>query len=151
MSDVNRISAVTLAIKNMEKSCKFYSRIPGFKIIYGGSPSDFFTIFQIGKHDDDKNYLNLELRRNTSNNKDNNISIQIDFGRIIFQTDDVDKLYLKLKNDEFVSKYAFFEGEPIDAVWGERFFHIRDPDGYQISFAKPLISQPRKIKNSDNN
>jgi hypothetical protein len=26
----------------------------------------------------------------------------------------------------------------MDAPWGERYFHIREPDGYQLSFAKPI-------------
>ena len=32
------------------------------------------------------------------------------------------------------------EGEPRDAEWGERYFHVTDPDGHQLSFAKPLDS-----------
>jgi catechol 2,3-dioxygenase-like lactoylglutathione lyase family enzyme len=55
---VYNISA--LSIKNMEKSCKFYSRIPGFKVVYGGSNDDIFTTFKIGE--DITMYLNLELR-----------------------------------------------------------------------------------------
>jgi len=27
---------------------------------------------------------------------------------------------------------------PRDAEWGERFFHLTDPDGHELSFAKPL-------------
>jgi len=27
---------------------------------------------------------------------------------------------------------------PDDAPWGERYFHIRDPDGHELSFARPL-------------
>jgi len=27
---------------------------------------------------------------------------------------------------------------PKDAPWGERFFHVTDPDGHEISFAEPL-------------
>jgi uncharacterized glyoxalase superfamily protein PhnB len=27
---------------------------------------------------------------------------------------------------------------PRDAEWGERFFHVTDPDGHELSFAKPL-------------
>ena len=23
--------------------------------------------------------------------------------------------------------------------WGERYFHIADPDGHELSFAKPLV------------
>jgi hypothetical protein len=43
-----------------------------------------------------------------------------------------------MKRDEFLSKYAVFETEPIDAPWGERYFHIREPNGYQSSFAQLL-------------
>ena len=27
---------------------------------------------------------------------------------------------------------------PRDAEWGERFFHLSDPDGHELSFARPL-------------
>ena len=27
---------------------------------------------------------------------------------------------------------------PADAPWGERFFHLTDPDGHELSFARPL-------------
>jgi hypothetical protein len=30
------------------------------------------------------------------------------------------------------------EAAPRDAEWGERFFHLLDPDGRELSFAKPL-------------
>jgi hypothetical protein len=50
----------------------------------------------------------------------------------------VDGLYSYLKNDNNILKLISFENEPKDALWGERFFHIRDPDGYQLSLAKPI-------------
>jgi catechol 2,3-dioxygenase-like lactoylglutathione lyase family enzyme len=46
---VQKISAITLLVKNMEKSCKFYSGIPGFKIVDGGSNDDTLTTFKIGE------------------------------------------------------------------------------------------------------
>ena len=27
---------------------------------------------------------------------------------------------------------------PRDAKWGERYFHITDPDGHELSFARPV-------------
>lgn len=44
-----------------------------------------------------------------------NNDIRSDFGRIIFHTDDVDKLYSYLKNDTQISKLVYFETEPADA------------------------------------
>lgn len=125
-----RISAVTLAVENMKRSCDFYSRIPGFALAYGGAGSRF-TTFQIGTCGAHTMYLNLEKKTGSLGNAR-------DFGRIIFHTEDVDGLYSYMKNDSVISTLALLENEPKDATWGERFFHVRDPDGYQLSFAKPL-------------
>ena len=140
MMKVNAISAITLFIESMERSCNFYSRIPGFKLVYGGSPSDSFTTYEVGSGESKnilKSYLNLELASPIST--DYNIDDRRKhFGRIIFHTKDVDKLYSYLKNNQDLSNAILFEDEPRDARWGERYFHIREPDGYQLSFAKPL-------------
>jgi catechol 2,3-dioxygenase-like lactoylglutathione lyase family enzyme len=130
MTEVYRISAVTLIIKNMEKSCNFYSQIPGFKLVYGGSSKDTFTTFEIGE-EIPKVYLNLELNTNSEHDRKH-------FGRIIFHTEDVDKLYSYMKSNHDISNVISFENEPKDAPWGERYFHIREPDGYHLSFAMPI-------------
>lgn len=100
----------------MEKSCKFYSRIPGFKTVYGGTNGDCFTTFQIGEDITSKMYLNLELRSNndTTIPQHNN---RRDFGRIIFYTEDVDELYSQLKTDDSISELVSFENEPMNASW----------------------------------
>jgi catechol 2,3-dioxygenase-like lactoylglutathione lyase family enzyme len=130
---VYKISAITLSVKNMKKSCKFYSRIPGFKIVYGGSNDDTFTTFKIGE--DIMMYLNLELSTNT-NITTTHVDNMRNFGRIIFHTEDVDELYSHFKGDASILELVSFENEPTDALWGERFFHMRDPDG--LSFAMPM-------------
>ena len=30
------------------------------------------------------------------------------------------------------------EAPPRDAKWGERYFHLTDPDGHELSLARPL-------------
>jgi catechol 2,3-dioxygenase-like lactoylglutathione lyase family enzyme len=117
----------------MKKSCHFYSQIPGFRLIYGGSFNDIFSTYEIGESDGSKICLNLELVRPTIHR-----TSRKHFGRIIFRTDDVDKLYNYMKNNESISPDIVFETKPTNAPWGERYFHIREPDGYQLSFAKPL-------------
>jgi len=133
MMKVYKISAVTLLIKDMERSCNFYSKIPGFKLAYGGSPPDPFTSYEIG--DNTSVYLNLELFKTSTNSLERETK---DFGKIILHTEDVDKLYSYFKNNQVISQLIFFENEPSDASWGERYFHIRDPDGYLLSFAKSI-------------
>jgi catechol 2,3-dioxygenase-like lactoylglutathione lyase family enzyme len=110
-----RISAVTLAVENMQRSCDFYSRIPGFAVSYGGAGS-MFTTFQIGAGGARAMYLNLEKRAGATGNRD--------FGRIIFRTEDVGGLYSYMKDDAVISALAMLESEPRDAPWGERFFHV---------------------------
>jgi len=122
---VTKISAVTLPVSDMKKSVDFYSKIPNFKIVYGGTNAQF-TSFLID--DAIKSYLNLKLSKTCS----------IDFGRIIFYTDDVDDLFTYMQDDKTVSELGKFESKPQDAIWGERFFHMLDPDGYKLSFATPL-------------
>ena len=138
---VNKISAITLRIKEMDRSCRFYSQIPGFRLIYGGSFNDIFSTFEIGESNNSKIYLNLELIRPTNDRNNQNdyvTTLRNHFGRIIFHTDDVDKLYNYFKNNESISSDVIFENAPTDAPWGERYFHIREPDGYQLSFASSL-------------
>ncbi len=133
------ISAVTLIIKNMDKSCSFYSNIPGFKLIYGGSSNDSFTTYQFGKY---KNItkLNLELKKLSDDNLDQDNNNNNHFGTIIFHTDNVDRLYSYFKNNKSISNIIFIENEPVNAPWNERYFHIREPDGFQLSFAQPIKS-----------
>lgn len=140
---VYRISAITLKVKNMEKSCLLYSKIPGFRLTYGGEPSDSFTTFEIGKGSNAA-YLNLELIDDDGSSDFYNGSTlgkmkeTEDFGRIIFHVKNVDELYSYMKHNESISKLVIFENEPANAPWGERFFHIREPNSYQLSFAQPL-------------
>ena len=117
-TQVNRISAVTLLIHNMEKSCNFYSQIPGFRLVYGGSSKDIFTTFEIGE-EVPRTCLNLELVTTTISNSKH---CGKHFGRIIFHTEDVDKLYSYMKSNHNISNVISFESEPKDAPWGERYF-----------------------------
>ena len=122
---VTKISAVTLPISDMKKSVDFYSKIPNFKMVYGG-PDSQFTSFLI--EDTAKSFLNLKL----------NITHSPNFGRIILYVDDVDEIFTYMENDETISELGKLESKPQDATWGERFFHMLDPDGYKLSFATPI-------------
>ena len=53
---------------------------------------------------------------------------------IIFYVADVDALY-----DRALAAGYQPATVPHDAEWGERFFHLIDPDGHELSFARPLL------------
>jgi len=115
---VERISAVTLKVTNMARSLHFYNEILGLEVIYGGPHASFTSLRTAGTQDA---ILNLE-QGGSSNG----------WGRVIFHVKDVDELwaYLEAKGVD--------APRPQDASWGERYFHLQDPDGHELSFAKPL-------------
>jgi hypothetical protein len=55
------------------------------------------------------------------------------WGRLIFHVKDVDELWAYLKAK------ALDAPRPRDASWGERYFHLQDPDGHELSFAMPTV------------
>jgi catechol 2,3-dioxygenase-like lactoylglutathione lyase family enzyme len=112
------ISAVTLATQDMARAVRFY-RALGFSLRSGGERSSF-TSLHAGS-----GYLNLMARRDQGR--------QSGWGRVIFYVTDVDAFYARALAAGFPPDTA-----PSDAPWGERFFHLTDPDGHELSFARPL-------------
>ena len=55
------------------------------------------------------------------------------WGRVIFYVTGVDELY-----DRALAAGCQPTTAPRDAEWGERFFHLVDPDGHELSFARLL-------------
>ena len=113
---IQHISAVTLAVQDMARAVDFY-RTVGFDLFYGGSGASF-TSFRVGS-----GYLNLVLAPEGG---------WCWWGRVIFYVDDVDGLYRRL-----VAAGLAPQAAPQDAPWGERYFHVNDPDGHELSFARP--------------
>ena len=117
---IEGISAVTLGTHEMQRAVRFY-RTLGFAVLHGGEDSPF-TSFRAGT-----SYLNLigqPTERRWSW-----------WGRVIFYVADVDALYKRALAAGYQPTTA-----PRDAEWGERFFHLIDPDGHELSFARPLLS-----------
>ena len=115
---IEGISAVTLATHDMARAVRFY-RLLGFAILYGGEDARF-TSFRAGA-----GYLNLIAAPD-----DRRWSW---WGRVIFYDSDVDALYARL-----IAAGCRPDAAPRDAEWGERYFHLTDPDGHELSFAWPL-------------
>jgi len=112
------ISAVTLATEDMKRAVRFYRSL-GFELRYGGEYASF-TSFST-----ESGYLNLCI--NPSDRKPSW------WGRIIFYVEDVDDFHAHVTTKDYCPDSA-----PKDAPWGERFFHLKDPDGHELSFATPL-------------
>jgi catechol 2,3-dioxygenase-like lactoylglutathione lyase family enzyme len=115
---IESISAITLATHDMSRAVQFYQTL-GFELLHGGEAATF-TSFRAGK-----GYLNLIFQPSGRQ--------WSWWGRVIFYVSDVDALHRHA-----VAHDLDPDTMPADAEWGERYFHITDPDGHELSFAKPL-------------
>ena len=115
---IESINAVTLAVHDMSRSVHFYTTL-GFSVRYGGEQAAF-TSLHAGSC-----YLNLIAQP-----ADRRWSW---WGRVIFHVNDVDAFHQRALEHGLAPTNA-----PADAPWGERYFHISDPDGHELSFARPI-------------
>ncbi len=115
---IEAISAITLATHDMARAVAFYCAL-GFDFSYGGAASSF-TSFHVGV-----GHLNLMAAPRHQG--------WGAWGRVIIYVSDVDAMYSRAMANGLSPEFA-----PRDAPWGERYFHIKDPDGHELSFAKPL-------------
>ena len=116
---VKGISAITLATHDMAGALRFYA-VPAFPLVYGGAEASF-TSLRVG-HSQFLNLIAQPAARQWSW-----------WGRLIFYDPDVDALHARFAASGYPPDTI-----PRDAEWGERFFHITDPDGHELSFAWPV-------------
>ena len=122
MPIIEGISAVTLATHDMARAVRFYGSL-GFTIAHGGEGHPFTSLRAA------RGYLNLILQPQERG--------WAWWGRVIFYVADVDALY-----ERALAAGHHPAERPRDAEWGERFFHLTDPDGHELSFARPLQGAP---------
>jgi len=121
----NKFSALTLATKDMNESVKFYQKLG---LVTSYRSNDFTTL-----HPPPKDtvphmasiYMNLILRPDYDAGSS--------WGRIVVYVSDVDAMFERVLQQGFQPEFS-----PRNAPWGERYFHILDPSGHELSFAKPL-------------
>ncbi|GBG33594.1 Hypothetical Protein FCC1311_098172 [Hondaea fermentalgiana] len=116
------INAITFATTDMAASVKFYESL-GLELTYGNKSAPFSTLGLGGA--DNTLHVNLFKVEETFDAKS--------WGRVIIYVSDVDAMYKQVCAAGYTP-----EAEPADAVWGERYFQIRDPIGHELSFAKKI-------------
>jgi catechol 2,3-dioxygenase-like lactoylglutathione lyase family enzyme len=120
MNHVESISAITLVTADMAASVAFYG-VLGSEVVFGGVEASFTTLKL-----NNEQFLNLQLDAMW-------VPAERVWGRFILWVDNVDSVY-----DAFVASGFAPLMAPSDAVWGERYFHILDPAGHEVSIARQL-------------
>lgn len=115
---ITGISAITLNVRRMARSVHFYRRL-GFQVHFGGNDAPFTTLRNGACH------INLSLVGETEDIGR--------WGRVILRVLDVDAWYNFVTNASLEVATG-----PKDGAWGERYFHLRDPDGHELSLAEEL-------------
>jgi len=114
------INAITFVVTDMARSVRFYSDL-GFKLVFGGMDAPFSTL---SWGDDPLNFVNLQYTGDTPGTG---------WGRVIFFTPNPDAVHATALAAGHQPEFR-----PQNAPWNERYFHILDPDGHELSFAVPL-------------
>ena len=117
--EIECISAITLVTQDMSSMVNFYRDL-GFVLVHGGEKADF-TSYRVGPQ-----RLNISAE---------SCDAPRSCVRVIFYVSDVDSFYQRCLNRGIAPEFA-----PRDAPWSERYFHVIDPDGHELSFARPLSS-----------
>ncbi|WP_108667242.1 GNAT family N-acetyltransferase [Euzebya rosea] len=115
MARIESLSAVTLAVADMDRSTTFYDAL-GLERVHHQAD---FTSYRCGE-----GFINLQQVPGPSPSG---------WGRVIVWVDDVDAMARVA-----VAAGGVLDGQPADAPWGERYVHCTDPDGHELSLARPI-------------
>jgi hypothetical protein len=98
--------------------CAVLQDLLGMEVIYGDENGYFPSL---STKDGKDPILNLEHGNPATK-----------WGRLIFHVSDVDGFWAYFKEN------GLHPESPRDASWGERYFHMSNPDGRELSFARPI-------------
>ena len=113
---IQHISAVTFTVRDMARSVEFYQKL-GFELVYGDERA-IFSSLKAGEA-----FVNLSASPEY---------VHKCWGRAIFRVDDADA------HHRFLEAQGLMLELPRNGPWGERYFHLCDPDGHELSFAALL-------------
>ena len=113
------LNAITFHTNDMARSCAFWEAVP-MGYAYGGPEAAFTSL-----HAGGDTFVNLQLVES--------YEAVSSWGRVVIHVESPDDTHAALT----AAGYAP-HAHPADAPWGERYFHVTDPDGNEISFARRL-------------
>jgi len=123
--------SVTLAVKDMEKSIAFYTQTLGFENTFKMADPDGNLVHA------ELEWKNIHLMIGPTTWLSEELiacrGAGVGLYILVGEVDDIDQYYAMVKG-----KGANMVEDITDQFWGDRSFSLKDPDGYQLTFAKTL-------------
>jgi catechol 2,3-dioxygenase-like lactoylglutathione lyase family enzyme len=116
---IQHVSAITFAVRDMRQAVAFYCKL-GCILTFGGPDARFSTL-QAGE-----TFVNLTLSPGYQPQW---------WGRVIFRVENADAMH------RLATAQGLTPELPRHGAWGERYFHLTDPDGHELSFAQLIAPQ----------
>jgi PhnB protein len=131
MTPGGKMLSPTLMVEDIGKSLEFYTQTLGFEEIGRMAGPDGNLVFGNVKWKDI--YIMFGSTAWLPPEALPHRGVGVDFYIAGDKEDDIDRYYLMLKE-----KGVNITKDIEDQFWGDRTFSIKDPDGYQLTFAKPV-------------
>src|SRR5262245_25987174 len=120
-------TSVSITVKDIRKSVAWYRDVVGFGVERTAEREGQLALVALKAGD-------VRLSLNQDNGAKGWDRIKgLGFSINIWTTDDVDVIAEHIKANGGV-----LDTEPVDAVWGARFFRLTDPDGFKLAIMKRL-------------
>lgn len=118
-----RFCWITLNVKNMEESLKFYQEAIGLKVVERFSPNKEMEIAMLGEENGTKVEL---ICTNTFQTRSEGISVG-------FEVNSLEEAMERMKEKEIPIKRG-----PFSPVPSSRFFFVEDPNGIEIQIVQNI-------------
>ena len=123
----NGSTAVSLTVKDLQKSVGWYQNVVGFGIERTYEFDGKVALVSLKAGD-------VRINLNQDDGKKGWDRVKgLGFSINIWTPEDVDAIANRIK-----ASGGVLDSEPVDAPWGARFFRLTDPDGYKLALLKPL-------------
>jgi uncharacterized glyoxalase superfamily protein PhnB len=120
-------TSVSLTVTDLPKSVAWYQNVVGFGVDRTAE-RDGRIVFVALKAGDVRLHLNQD-----DGAKGWDRTKGLGFSISIWTTEDIDAIATSIKTNG-----GTLDSEPVDAVWGARYFRLTDPDGFKLAILKSL-------------
>ena len=121
------ITSISITVKDVQKSAAWYRDVAGFGIERTVEREGKLIIVSVKAGD-----VRISLNQDDGAKGWERIK-GLGFSINVWTTEDIDAIANRIK-----ASGGKLDSEPVDAVWGARYFRMTDPDGFKLAVLKSL-------------